>query len=189
MKDSAKRTEQRDPTYTGDRWYKALDISQFGEPIGVGKLSQLAPSGTSYHMHWNKGTVTQVDVYLNQKKINYKKFGYDDKGRVVENTMYSPDGIGGWYIADDVWYYTYDKRTGSRTKKVMKMLGAKSGQELSYDAEGRKIEENIISTDGIHDPSYGYMRKTFDYAPEGHIVAEHWFDKNGAEIKTVATDQ
>lgn len=189
MEDSVERMKQRNPKYTGDQWYKALDISHLGEPIGIDELSQPVRSGTSYRMHWDKGTVTQVDVYLNQEKIHYKKFGYDDKGRVVENMMYSPDGVGGWHIADDIWYYTYDKKTGSRTKKLMKMPGANSGRELSYDAKGRKIEENIISTDGVPDLSYGYMRKTFDYSPEGHIAREHWFDQDGVKIKTVATSQ
>lgn len=179
-----KKVSLQDPEYSGRHWYKGLDISLFGEPMGVGEIAQMASNGPAYEMLWEQGVVVQVDVYQNGKKVNHKNFGYDNQGRVVENRMYSPDGKGGWRLADDVWYYTYDTESGRRTKKLMKFPGASSGREVSYDDHGRATEENIVN-DGEPDMSYGYARKVFDYSPEGHVIRERLFDYDGNLMKTV----
>lgn len=151
----------------------------------MGEITQLAPNGSCYCIIWKDGIVEQVDVYLNEDKVNYKKFGYDEQGRVIENMMYSPDGAGGWHCVDDIWYYSYDKVSGRRIKKFMKLLDAPSGRELTYDGHDRVIEENIISSGDKPDLSYGYTRKTFEYSPDGHVVRELWFDHKGDQFKTV----
>ena len=186
MRNLVKKVRLQDSKYSGRRWYKALDISPFGEPVGIGEMTQVAPNGSSVCIEWEQGVVTQVDVYLNGDRVNYKRFGFDDQGRVIENMMYSPDGTGEWRIVEDVWYYTYDEISGRRTKKFMKVLGAPSGRELTYDGHGHVIEEKIVSVGDEPDLSYGYTRKRFDYSPEGHVIREHWFDQEDRLLKTVA---
>jgi hypothetical protein len=99
--------------------------------------------------------------------------------------MYSPDGNGGWHVVDDVWYYTYDDVTGERKTKLMKMLGAQSGREISYNDQGQAIEENIVSTGPEPDLSHGYSRKVFEYPVGGTVIKEHWYDHKGDFIKVV----
>lgn len=185
MRNLVKKVRLQNMNFSGQRWYKALDISPLGEPVGIGEMTQLAPNGTCICISWEDGVAVQADVYLNGERINYKKFGLDDKGRVIENMMYSPDGTGAWRIIEDVWYYTYDQTSGRRSKKFMKVLGAPSGRELSYDGHGNVTEEKIISESDEPDLSYGYTRKVFEYSPDGHVVREHWFDQDQALIQTV----
>ncbi|MFI9636662.1 toll/interleukin-1 receptor domain-containing protein [Nocardia sp. NPDC051929] len=170
--------------FSGSRWYKSLEISSLGQPTGIGALTQVAPTGSSYCIYWDKGVVDRVDVFQNANLINYKKFGYDDRGRVVENRMYSPDGKGGWHVEEDVWYYTYHPQTGRRWKKYMKYDGARSGRELTYNEHGRQTEENIITESGDPDTSYGYARKVFEYTDDDSVI-EHWYDYDGDLIQVV----
>lgn len=126
-------------------WYKDLDISTKGKPTGINQIDDILPVGTCYCIVSNNDTVEQVDVYKDGQKIHYKKFGYDNLGRVIENAMYSPDGNGGWHIIDDIWYYEYDPNTGLRTKKVMRMPGALTAQEILYDKNGNRVSEKTIT--------------------------------------------
>jgi len=125
-------------------WYKDLDISLEGRPMGIDQIDDALPIGVCYCIISNDITVERVDVYKDCQKIHYKKFCYDDLGRVIENAMYSPDGNGGWHIIDDIWYYEYDPETGLRSKKTMKMLGASTAQEVLYDKDGLRISERTI---------------------------------------------
>ena len=178
MRSLAKKVRLQNEDYSGRRWYKSLEISPFGEPTGIGEMTQLAPMGSSYCITWEHGTVTQVDVYMNAERINYKKFDFDDKGRVIKNMMYSPAAQGDWKIIEDVWYYTYDPDSGRRIRKFVDVVGKPSGRELIYDGHNHVVEENIISTGDEADYSYGYARKTFEYF-DGHVVQENWFDQDG----------
>ncbi len=101
-------------------------------------------AGTCYCIINTQGAIEQVDVYEDGQKIHHKKFTYDDAGRVIENRMYSPDGNGGWYIADDVWHYEYSPVSGLRTKKIMRMPGAPTAHEISYDGAGNRTSERTI---------------------------------------------
>ncbi|WP_433576783.1 toll/interleukin-1 receptor domain-containing protein [Nocardia brasiliensis] len=175
-------------TFTGGRWYKSLNISPLGQPTGGDQIAQVAPTGASYCIYWENGVVDHVDVYLNGTKVNYKEFVYDSQGRVIENRMYSPDGYGGWHNVDDVWYYSYDPKTGRRSKKFMKNQGAPSGREITYDDHGRQIEENIITDTGEPDRTYGYARKVFEYT-ESNAVIERWFDYDGSPIEVIDTEK
>jgi hypothetical protein len=125
-------------------WYKDLDISSKGKPTGIDQIEGMLPASICYCIISNNASVEQVDVYNDGRKIHYKKFEYDNLGRVVENVMYSPDGSGGWHIADDIWYYEYDNETGHRTKKIMRMPNASTAKEILYDKEGNRISEKTI---------------------------------------------
>jgi len=126
-------------------WYKDLDISPKGKPTGIDQIDDTLPTGTCYCIISNDGIVGQVDVYKDGQKIHYKKFGYDNHNRVIENAMYSPNGNSGWHIVDDIWYYEYDHETGLRAKKVMRMTGASTAQEILYDKDGNRISEKTIT--------------------------------------------
>ena len=126
-------------------WYKDLDISSKGKPTGIDQIDNLLPIGICYCIISNKDSVEQVDVYKNGQRVNYKKFGYDKLGRVVRNAMYSPDENGDWHIMDDIWYYEYDPETGLRIKKIIRMPGASTAQEISYDKNGKRISEKTIA--------------------------------------------
>jgi hypothetical protein len=127
-------------------WYKNLDISSKGKPLGIDRINEVSSTGICYCLMINGDTVEQVDVYQDGRKINYKKFTYDTSGCVIENAMYSPDGSGGWHITDDIWYYEYHPTTGLRTKKIMKLPGASTAQEILYNEEGQRISERTIIT-------------------------------------------
>ena len=96
-------------------WYKDLDISPKGKPTGIDQVDNLLSIGICYCIISNDNSVEQVDVYKNGQKVHYKKFGYDKRGRVVENAMYSPDEKGDWHILYDIWYYNYEPASGLRT--------------------------------------------------------------------------
>jgi hypothetical protein len=185
MRNLVKKVRQQSTRFTGTRWYKALDISTFGDVVGVGEATGIAPNGASYCIAWENGIVIGVDVYYNGVKVNEKRFEYDAKGRVITNTMYEPDGAGGWHVNDDIWHYEYDNKTGRRSKKFMKKPGARSGRELSYDQHGNITEENIITDDGAPDLSYGYVRKVFEYSSDGNVSRETLYDADATVISIV----
>lgn len=128
-------------------WYRDLDISSTGKPTGIDQIDGMLPTGKCYCLISNKGIIEQADVYEDGEKIHFKKFGYDDFGRVIENAMYSPDGNSGWHIIDDVWYYEYSLETGLRHKKIMRMPGASTAQEILYREDGSRISEKTIAVD------------------------------------------
>jgi len=128
-------------------WYKELDISSTGKPTGINQINKPLSTGICYYIISNEGIVDQVDVYKNGQKIHYKKFSYDSLGRVIENAMYSPDENGGWHIIDDIWYYEYNPETGLRFKKIMRMPGASTAQEILYNEEGSRISEKTVTID------------------------------------------
>lgn len=127
-----------------ERWYKDLDISLSGKPTGIEQIDTMPSSGLCYCIVSKDNAVERVDVYEDGKKINYKKFEYDDYGRVIENKMYSPDGNGGWHNIDDIWYYEYDPETGLRTKKVIRMPGSTTALEILYDEHGNRTSERTV---------------------------------------------
>ncbi|MGX9890901.1 toll/interleukin-1 receptor domain-containing protein [Streptomyces sp. NPDC002276] len=175
-----------DGDYSGSRWYKGLNISNLGQPAGVGPTSQKASLGMSYNIKWNSGVVSRVDVYNNGALAHYKEFEYDNRGRVVANKMYSPDGSGGWAVRDDVWYYAYDLKTGVRATKTMRYLGEATARVVQYDSLGRPTVEEIVTDAGrTPDRSFPYGRKVFDYDVDGNPVGELWFDQNGKGIPAV----
>lgn len=145
MKDLVKKVKLQDVKFAGQRWYKGLDISHYGEPVGVGEVAQMPSLGGSYLITWKDGIVVRVDVYANGTKTNYKQFGYDRQGRVIENAMFSPDGKGGWHVVEDIWYYTYDDTTGRRKTKLMKKLDASSGRQITYDDQGTVIDDKVVT--------------------------------------------
>lgn len=172
--------------YSGQRWFKGLNISNLGEPVGVGPTTQKASIGHSYCMHWVNGVVTRVDVFTNGKLANYKEFGFDKLGRVIENKMYSPDGAGGWGVIEDVWYYRYDPRTGLRSEKIIKFLGENTSRVVSYDEQGYAIDERIETEPGMNpDRQFPYVRKVFEYDTDGNAMGEQWFDSNGDRIEPI----
>lgn len=126
-------------------WYKDLDISSKGKPTGIDQIDSVLSTGICYCITSSDDTAEQADVYQDGQRVHYKKFGYDDFGRVIENAMYSPDNDGEWQIIDDVWYYEYDPETGLRTKKIMKMPGASTAKEISYDKDGNRTGERIVA--------------------------------------------
>lgn len=128
-----------------NEWYKDLDISSKGKPTGIDRIDDMLPNDTCYCIISSNGIVEQVDVYKDGQKIHYKKFGYDNLGRVIENAMYSPDGNGRWHIADDIWYYEYNPQNGLRSKKIMRMPGASTAQEVLYNEDGSRISERTIT--------------------------------------------
>jgi hypothetical protein len=94
-------------------WFKELDISLKGKPTGIGQVNDILSTGACYCIiSNNNGIIEQVDVYKDGQKIHYKKFRYDNLGRVIENAMYSPDDNNDWHILDDVWHYKYSPKTG-----------------------------------------------------------------------------
>lgn len=131
------------PTTT-QKWYKDLDISSEGFPVGIDEIDSMSSSGICYCIIANSGIVERADVFENGKKAHYKVFGYDKKGRVIENTMYTPDNNGNWIIADSIWYYEYDPATGLRSKKIMQMPGASTATEITYDQSGNRTNETLI---------------------------------------------
>lgn len=132
-------------TSNKQEWYRDLDISSKGKPIGIDKIDTMLDEGVCYCIVTQDGSVERVDVYENGRKIHYKKFVYDKLGRVIENAMYSPDNGGEWRIFDDIWYYEYDPKTGDRSKKIMKMPGSSSATEILYDTSGKRISERTIT--------------------------------------------
>ncbi len=126
-------------------WFRDLDISSQGKPTGIDQIDGMVITDTCYCITSNNDIIKQVDVYKDGQKIHYKKFDYDNLGRVVKNAMYSPNKKGGWHIIDDVWYYEYDSETGLRTKKVMRMPGASTAQEILYDENGNRTSEKTIT--------------------------------------------
>lgn len=170
--------------FTGHRWYKGLNVSNIGLPVGIGSTAQKATLGQSYMMHWQGGIVDRVDVYTNGSLANYKVFRYDSEGRVVENRMFPPDGSGGWSVQEDVWYYTYDSETGTRKTKTMRFDGERTARVVSYDRDGNALEE-IVTTDssGAPDRDYGYTRKVFIRDVDGNLTGEQFFDASGDVVE------
>lgn len=169
--------------YSGSRWFKGLNISNLGQPVGIGPTPQKASLGASYRLQWESGVVVRVDVYDDGALAHYKEFDYDNRGRVIANKMYSPDGNGGWAILDDVWYYSYDARTGVRATKTMRYLGEATARVVHYDADGRALREEITTDAGkTPDRDFPYRRKIFTYDTDGNPTGERWFDEAGHEI-------
>lgn len=177
-----KRVRLHVDAFSGSRWYKAIEISPFGHIVGISELSQAAPTGPSAQVFYDKGVVTKVDIYQNRRMVNYKRFTFDDQGRVHENLMYEQDPKSGNWRYVDTWRYYYDPVTGRRIRKVIDKPGARSRRELYYDGHNHEIEELIVTLDGPPDISYGYSRKVFVWSPGGAIEKEIWFDLDGKEI-------
>ena len=131
------------------QWYKNLDISLKGQPTGIERIDGISSRGTCYCIISRNDVIDRVDVYDDGQRIHYKKFGYDKLGRVIENTMYSPDGNGEWHIADDIWYYEYDQETGLRTKKITRMPSSSTAHEILYDEQGNRTGETLITIEKI----------------------------------------
>jgi tRNA(adenine34) deaminase len=127
-----------------EQWYKDLDISTGGTPTGIDRLTAMSPTGLCYCIIARDNVIERVDVYEDSKRTHYKKFKYDNSGRVIENMMYSPDGNDNWHIVDDIWYYVYDEESGLRVKKIMQALNATTAREILYDKEGNRIQETTI---------------------------------------------
>jgi hypothetical protein len=169
--------------FTGHRWYKGLNITNLGAPVGTGPVAQKASLGQSYEMIWENGVVVRVNVYTDGVLTNYKEFGFDADGRVVENRMYTPDGHGGWALVKDVWTYVYDPQSGIRLTKTMRYPGEHTARRAHYDSAGRAIYEEVITDPGFPiDRDFGYASKEFSYDAEGNPEGAHWFDANGAEV-------
>jgi hypothetical protein len=172
-----------DDSFTGSRWFKGLNITNLGAPAGVGPVGQMASMGQSYQMHWESGTVVRVDVFTNGKLTNYKEFVYDEQGRVVENRMYTPDGLSGWSLVEDVWTYTYSPDTGIRLTKSMRYPGEHTARVVHYDETGNAIREVVVTDSGFSpDREFGYASKEFIYNNEGLRVEERVFDADGLLI-------
>lgn len=173
------------PDFTGSRWYKGLNISNLGTPVGIGSTAQKATIGQSYQLLWNGGVVERVNVYTDGVMSNYKVLGYDDAGRVVENRMYSPDGDGSWSVQEDVWYYEYDPKTGRRLRKTMRFDGEQTSRVVTYDSAGNAISEAIVTPEGQKpDRHFPYARKNFLYDLDGNPTGEVWFDEQNRQIPT-----
>lgn len=176
-----KKIKLSSDTFTGARWFKAFEILPFGDIVGIGTQSQAAATGGSVCIHYQDGIVTKIDIYQNSRMVNYKRFTFDDQGRVHENMMYEPSSTGGWqYI--DTWRYYYDPTTGRRLRKVIDKPGARSRQEIYYDGHNRQTEERIVTLDGPPDTSYGFTRKVFAYSQTGDVLSETWYGADGHEI-------
>jgi hypothetical protein len=134
-------------TSSGEQWYKDLDISLKGQPVGIEQIDKILLKGSCYCIVSQDGVIDRVDMYKDGQRIHYKKFGYDNLGRVIENTMYSPDDNGNWHVADDIWYYEYHQKTGLRTKKIMRMPGSSTVREISYDGQGNRTSETVTTVD------------------------------------------
>lgn len=169
--------------FTGSRWYKGLNISNLGTPVGIGPTSQKATIGQSYQLMWKKGEVTRVNVYTDGVMSNYKILTYDGSGRVVQNRMYSPDGLGGWSVQEDVWYYEYDPETGRRIRKTMGFDGEQTRRVVTYGAAGNAITESIVTPAGQKpDRQFPYARKVFLYDADGNATGEECFDDQNRPI-------
>ncbi|MFJ6384962.1 toll/interleukin-1 receptor domain-containing protein [Kitasatospora sp. NPDC092039] len=177
----AKRVRLDADTFTGERWYKALEISPFGEIVGVGQISQVAPTGPSVRIIWAQGIVERCEIFYNGDLAHYKAFTFDASGRVHENMMYEREPDGTWrYI--DTWRYYYDSASGRRVRKVIDKPGALSRRELTYDGHNRVVEERIVTLSGPPDLSYGYTRKVLEYDSDGLVRRERLYDVLGEEI-------
>lgn len=185
----ASKIRGKDDRFTGARWFKGLNISNFGEPVGAGPTSQMSTVESSYHLHWRDGRVERVDVFKNGKLVNYKEFEFDSKGRVVVNKMFTPTAKGGWVLEEDVWYYSYDQATGSRSTKTMRYPGERTARVVHYDADGFATRMDI-ETDGGTEPDrvFSFAYKTFDRTPDG-LVTERWFDANGVDLVIDPADE
>jgi hypothetical protein len=168
--------------FSGERWYKAFEISPLGHIVGISERSQVAPTGPSVRILYKAGVVQKIEIYQNETMVNYKRFTFDDQGRVHENLMYEPIPEAGTWRYIDTWRYYYDTTSGRRARKVIDKPGARSRREQLYDGHNRQIEERIVTLDGPPDTTYGYTRKLFIHDPSGHLVEEKWFDEDGIEI-------
>ena len=176
-----------DDNFTGERWYKGLNISNFGEPAGVGPTTQMATLGPSYRIRWTQGVVTRVDVFQNGSLANYKEFEFDSSGRVVANKMFTRDDAGEWAVLDDVWYYDYDPVTGTRSTKTMRYLGESTARVVTYDKNGNALREDIVTEGGgPPDRHFPYRSKIFRYDDDGNPLGEERLDENGAVIEEVS---
>jgi hypothetical protein len=127
-----------------EQWYQDLDITSKGKPVGIERIDKMLSNGLCYCIISDGDVIERVDVYKDGLRVNYKKFNYDDLGRVVENMMYSPDGNGGWHNVDDIWYYAYNETSELRQKKTIKMPGATTAREILYDENGSRISEKTV---------------------------------------------
>ncbi|KUN25530.1 hypothetical protein AQJ23_16825 [Streptomyces antibioticus] len=97
--------------------------------------------------------------------------------------MYSLDESGAWAVLDDVWYYTYNPKTGVRATKTMRYLGEATARIVYYDALGLPTTEEIVTDAGRSpDREFPYFRKVFDYDANGNPTGERWFDQSGTII-------
>lgn len=165
--------------FTGERWYKALEISPFGEIVGVSEITQAAPTGPSVKLIWQSGLVAKAEIYYNGSMEHYKLFTFDDRNRVFQNMMYKSNGLApAQYV--DTWRYIYDPETSRRVRKIIDKPGATSQRELIYDGHNNVLEEVVRAIHGPFDASYGYARKLFEYSADGqHVVRETLFDNQG----------
>ncbi|GAA0944665.1 hypothetical protein GCM10009554_38990 [Kribbella koreensis] len=186
MRQLVKKIRGVDGGFTGSRWFKGLNISNLGEPVGVGPVAQKATMGAAYCIEWKDGVVVQVEVFESGKLIHYKEFDFDDDGRVVGNRMYSRGDDGAWAIVDDVWYCAYDPITGNRAMKTMRFLGEATARVVRYDSHGLPTREDIV-TDPEHlpDRAFPYASKIFEYDSAGNAIGERWFNEQGEEIPAV----
>ncbi|AVT30124.1 hypothetical protein C6361_12155 [Plantactinospora sp. BC1] len=180
----ARKVQLQSDLFSGQRWYKALEISPFGEIVGIGEITQVAPTGPSICITWTRGTVSRADIYYNAANVHYKQFSFDEHGRVVQNMMYELDGAGGWRYVD-TWRYEYDPATGRRVKKFVEKTGARSYRVLDYDGHNNVLEERVVTLEGAPDLSYGYTRKLFEYSEDGHVLREILYDQEGDVVRTV----
>lgn len=171
------RLKLGDEKFTGEKFYKNLDVSPRGTFVGVEPLADISYSGFCVRIRFEEGTAVEMDMYVDgrldcSKTISHRNERVDRiekfrDGQRVERLIYFYDG------------------DGLRSRKQAYGAGDFPSLEITYDQWGRRTSEAFFDEQGAPDSTSGYVRREFSYQPTGSRL-EARFGADGRLIDTVS---
>lgn len=167
-----------DDEFTGERWYKNIDVSPFGLLVGITPLNHISYSGSCVKLYFIDGLPHKVELFDDGTLSGLKEIRYDAQRRVFENTLWRDGKI------VSTWRYFYDKKTGTRNLKQDYFPDRQPHLEITYNPNGDRLEERFLRQDGALDNSRGFSVKRFEYSPDGDLRCEIFLDDNHEIIQS-----
>jgi hypothetical protein len=174
-----KKIRLDDDEFTGEKWYKNIDISSFGHLVGVTPLNHISYSGSCVKVYFKAGLAHRVELFDDGNLSGFKTIEYDEEEeRVFDNTLYRDNQI------VSTWRYFYDKKSGTRKLKQDFYPDKNPHLEIAYNPDGDRLEERFLQQDGSLDGSRGFAIKRFKYLPNGNLSGEILLDENYENVKS-----
>jgi hypothetical protein len=170
-----KKIRLDDDKFTGEKWYKNIDISSFGHLVGVTSLNHISYSGSCVKVFFKAGLAYRVELFDDGNLSGFKTIEYDEDERVFNNTLYRNGQI------VSTWRYFYDEKSGTRNLKQDLCPGKMPHLEIKYNPNGDRIEERFLKQDGTLDGSRGFAIKRFRYSPTGDLNEEILLNENNEQ--------
>lgn len=165
--------------FTGFKYYKNIDVSPQGVFVGIAEIGGMSYSGHCVRIHYEKGKAQKVEMFIDGKIDCYKTIHYKN-GLVYEIVKFRKDK------REEKLVYSYNKK-GIRNFKFAYKDGDVPVIKLSYDENGKRVQEEFFNQDGSRDNARGYSMIEFIYNLQDRTKLEVRKDNTGKEVKKLIT--